>query len=63
MTIIATDPNGIVHTYTGTRPVAYAVFHKNKTTGNYYGHFAKTLDAARRHWGSDGTGFTRAVEA
>ena len=62
MTYTAKDPAGKVHTYKGKRAVAYAIFFPGKD-GSYYPHFAKTIEAARRHWGADAKGLTRAIKS
>jgi len=59
MAMNAKDPSGKVHTYTGTREVAFAVFNDNGTPGVYTAKFCKTLEAAKRVWGADGKGYTR----
>ena len=59
---LATDPNGKVHGYEGKREVFFVAFLKYDGI-NYCAHFAKTKEAAQRHWGADTATLARAIKA
>lgn len=57
----AVAPDGIAYTFKTTRQIAFAMF-TLLPDGSYRPFFAKTVDAARRAWGSKGLGLVRATE-